>query len=120
MYGFLSKISNLARNRVGSFKVPQSKIFKNIQISRKIQNQFVLNIVQIKTKFHSKEKMIFFESFCYYFGVFVLILISLYLTLWMYRMFIGPAIFGGSIKFQKYGKWARKLKGFFYITTLLF
>ena len=25
---------------------------------------------------------------------------------WIYNVFIGPALFGGSIKFRQYGKWA--------------
>jgi hypothetical protein len=57
--------------------------------------------------------MSFFDIFCYFLIAIVAFLIIKSVIPWIYENFLGPAIFGGSIKFKDFGKWARKFSSDF-------
>jgi hypothetical protein len=60
--------------------------------------------------------MNFFDIIAYFSLIFVAILTIKSVIPWIYKNFLGPAIFGGSIKFKEFGKWASKLNE--YIATM--
>jgi hypothetical protein len=53
--------------------------------------------------------MSFYESFCNFCVIIVTIQIVRSVIPWTYQNFMGPALFGDSVNFKDFGKWAGKL-----------
>jgi hypothetical protein len=54
--------------------------------------------------------MSFLDILAYFLLTIVVLLTIRSVIPWIYKNFVGPATFGGSIKFKEFGKWASKWK----------